>query len=671
MVRTRNRGAHASSQRAAERTTRVRGTRAGDRRVGEERVSRVLPRSARVRVAAIAATVALLAIGLAAGAGSPQPSPEPTVQAFLLDWENGLYRAAAARTTGDPVAVARAMSDVFQQLDADDLTLGLGPIIQHGDSATARFNATVNLGPGGAAWNYQGTFALRKLAAGWKVVWSPAVIVPGLRPGLRMAVLTTVPPRAALLDSAGSPLAQPSPAFVVGVYPGKLAQPGATAAALAKVTGLDASQVLAEIKVAPAAGFLELVTLKPSAYQRMSGGLSRIPGLIINKVQLRLSDSIAGAVSGSVGTETSRVLHDSGVPYRSGATVGLSGLQQAFQRTLVGTPTTEIVTENQAGQVASVLKRWPGVAGTPVKTTINGTIQAAANQAAGSLPESTAIVAVRASNGQILAVADHAGDGMPALQPLNGRYQPGQAFTIVSAAALLTDGVQLTNSIPCNPVNPVGGESFTNVPRQPDLGPQPQFLTDFAHGCQTAFAGLSLRLSAASLAAAENGFGFGAPWQLPRPLSGFAGSMRTPADVAELAADSIGGGTVLVSPLQEALMAAMVASGTWHSPSLVISPADPGLTPRTRFGAQVVQDLRTLMRATVAQGAGQGANVPGAAVYGQVGTAPLAGAPGRWVSWFVGFRSGVAFAAVEVTTSPGSSAAVLAGHFLHGFQPGS
>ena len=178
------------------------------------------------------------------------------------------------------------MSDVGQQLDADDLTLGLGPIVQHGDSATARFNATVNLGPGGAAWNYQGAFALRKLEAGWKVIWSPAVIVPGLRPGLRMAVFTSVPPRAALLDSAGSPLAQPSPAFVVGVHPGRLTQPGATAADLAKVTGLDASQVLGEIEVAPAASFLELVTAQAervSAAERHR--LSRIPGLIINEVR--------------------------------------------------------------------------------------------------------------------------------------------------------------------------------------------------------------------------------------------------------------------------------------------------------------------------------------------------------------------------------------------------
>ena len=189
MVRTRNRGAHASGQRAALRGTWVKGARAGDRRVGDERLSRVLPRAARVRVAAIATVVALLAIGVAVGLGSPRPSAEPTVQSFLLNWENGQYRTAAALTTGDPATVASSMSAVYQQLDADDLTLGLGPISQHGNDATAHFNAIVNLGPGGAAWSYQGSFALRRMAGTWKVLWNPAVIVPGLRSGLRLAVL--------------------------------------------------------------------------------------------------------------------------------------------------------------------------------------------------------------------------------------------------------------------------------------------------------------------------------------------------------------------------------------------------------------------------------------------------------------------------------------------------
>ena len=299
------------------------------------------------------------------------------------------------------------------------------------------------------------------------------------------------------------------------------------------------------------------------------------------------------------------MLRDSGVPYRPGTTVGLSGLKQAFQRTLVGTPTTEIVTENQAGKVVSVLKRWPGRPGTPVKTTINATVQEAADQAAGSLPESTAIVAVRPASGQILAVADHAGQGMPALQPLDGHYQPGQAFTIVSAAALLADGVQLNNSIPCNPVNPVGGQNFTNYPRQPGLGPQPPVRDRFR-----AWVPDGVRRALAAADRQEPGgrryqFGLGARWQLPRPLTAFAGSMHPPAGVAGLAADSIGNGDRAGQPV------AGGADGR-HGGVRDVAPAVPGHQPagpgtgaEAPFSAQVAQNLRTLMRATVTSGAGR------------------------------------------------------------------
>ena len=56
------------------------------------------------------------------------------------------------------------------------------------------------------------------------------------------------------------------------------------------------------------------------------------------------------------------------------------------------------------------------------------------------MPASAAIVAVQASTGKILAVASHTASGMPGLSPLAGQYQPGQAFTIVSSAAILSAG---------------------------------------------------------------------------------------------------------------------------------------------------------------------------------------------------------------------------------------
>jgi cell division protein FtsI/penicillin-binding protein 2 len=618
-------------------------------------------------VAASAAT-ALLLTGVALGWASPEPSAEPTVQAFLLDWQSGQYSAAAALTTGAPATVAAALSGAYTQLGADEVSLDIAAVNQHGDTANARFSATVDLAQAGTSWTYRGSFGLRRAGDGWKVVWAPAVMAPGLRPGLRLAVVSSMPQRAQLLDDTGQPLAPLSTVVDVGVIPGRLGQPALTADGLASATGLTASQILGWIRQAPAAGFLELARFTPAQYAQLSSQLSRVPGLIIERQQMRLFASIASAVTGLVGGEASSVLQAEGVPYRPGATVGLSGLQEAYQRTLVGSATTQVVEETASGQVVSVLKSWPGRVGTNVSTTISTRVQDAADDAVSSAPGSAAIVAVSASTGQVLAVASNTAPGMPAVDPLDGRYPPGQAFTMVSAEALLSGGLNPNTPIPCVTANEVGGENFTNDPPEPNMGTQPPFSTDFADACSTAFAGLSLRLSAKSLQGAASGFGLGADWQLP--LGSFAGTMPPPAGQAALAEDAIGAGGVQVSPLGMALAAAVVQSGTWHAPTLVTSPPDPAVSPRVPFGSQVVSALRTLMRSTVTSGAGHAADVAGAPVYGQVGNAPLA-TGGLRAAWFIGYQGNIAFAVLDLTTSAATSAAPTAGQFLSQMQAGT
>jgi len=676
MARTHSRGAHAGKpapllgQRRAGPPSGPRPARPqpGRRRAAPAEPSRSRLRSARLRIVAASAATALLLAGVALGWASPEPSAEPTVQAFLLDWESGEYSAAAALTTGTPAAVAAALSAAYTQLGADGVTLGMAAITQHGDTASATFDASIDLGHGGAPWAYQNGFELRRVGDGWRVVWAPGVIAPGLRSGLRLAVLSAMPQRAQLLDDQGQSLAPLSSVVTVGVIPGQLTQPTRTADSLASATGLEASQILGWISEAPAAGFLELVRFSPAQYAQVSGQLSGVPGLIVENQQMRLFGSIATAVTGSVGGEASTVLQQEGVPYRPGTTVGLSGLQETFQRSLVGTPTTQVVEESTSGQVISVLKTWPGHTGTSVATTIDAGVQNAADAAVDSDDDSAAIVAVSASTGRVLAVASTQAGGMPAVDPLDGHYPPGQAFTIVSAEALLNGGFNPDTPIPCIASNEVGGQDFTNDPPEPDLGTQPPFSTDFANACGTAFAGLSLQLNAKDLKGAASGFGLGADWQLP--LTSFAGSMQSPSDQAELAEDSIGNGSVEESPLGMALAAAVVQSGTWHSPSLVTGAADPALTTRAPFGSQVVSSLRTLMRSTVTSGAGQAANVAGAPVYGQTGSAPMSSG-GLRAAWFVGYQGNVAFAVLVLTDSASVSAAPLAGQFLSHLPSGS
>src|SRR5262249_40064741 len=159
----------------------------------------------------------------------------------------------------------------------------------------------------------------------------------------------------------------------------------------------------------------------------------------------------ASAVVGSVGAEASTALRDAGIAYRPGATVGLSGLQSRYQAYLAGTPTTEVVAETASGRTVRVLKRWEGRPPTAVHTTISAGGRQGGVRGVASGRGAGAIVAMRASPGRTLAVAGHKAHRMPRIDPLAGRYPPGGAFIIVSAEALLANGVEVNTTIPCNP----------------------------------------------------------------------------------------------------------------------------------------------------------------------------------------------------------------------------
>jgi cell division protein FtsI/penicillin-binding protein 2 len=405
------------------------------------------------------------------------------------------------------------------------------------------------------------------------------------------------------------------------------------------------------------------VVLKPWQYARLAHRLKRVPGLIIRRQQLPLFSSIAPAIAGSVGTETSPALRNQGIAYRPGATVGLSGLQQAFQSQLAGTPTTRVITENTAGRQVSVLATWKGSTPTAVRTTIDSAVQRAAADAVSLAPGSAAVVAVQASTGRILAAAEHSARGLPQIDALAGHYPPGASFTIVSTEALLASGLAVTIPVRCTRVNDVGGRTFRNIPPEPSLGSQPPFAVDFAHACTTAFSGLSETLSAHELNKAASGFRLGVPWRLPLPA--FSGTVQAGGGVAKLASAAIGAGNVAMSPLAMALVAAGVDSGRSHPPSLVAKPADPPKASPLPFSPANIATLRLLMRGTVHTGAARQADLAGPPVYGQVGTAALgSGSHHKWATWFVGYRGDLAFAVLEISSSPAASAVPTAATFL-------
>jgi cell division protein FtsI/penicillin-binding protein 2 len=626
-------------------------------------------------VVALVVTAGVLSWGFVTGFGN-ESSPEGAVQNFLLDWQQGNFTQAAELTTGAGTygEVATQLSGAYSDLDASAAFLTMGSITQHGNTAEASFQATIDLAGGSHQWTYAGKFGLISVHGKWYVNWSPSVINPSLGFGDRLAVVTSYAPRAQVEDSSGQSLLQESADYHIGVVPGRLANPSGTIDAFSAVTELDAQQVLGQVRAAPPDGFLSLLTVDPADFQSLWPRLSKIPGLTYERKSERLFTSDAAQVVGGVGGENATELRDEGMAYEPGNTVGESGLEQAYQNALLGTPTTSVVVVNPAGKTVASLWTLRGHVGTPVRTTINGQDQAAAARVLAAQPESGEIVAVNSATGDVTALAAHQAPGgvpLPSGGPLDSKIAPGMAFSIVSAAAMVGDGVQPDAELTCYPSQEVGGQTFTSDGQQVSsngqlstaaqsspTGQQGTFASDFANGCGTAFASMSTRLTPAELAAAEKGFGVGADWNLP--LTAFSGAAQSTTSGASLAAQAIGTSGIQMSPLAMAMVAAEVDTGTGHQP-LLISAQQAEQWQAPLPGGEL-SELRALMRDAVSSGSAHAADLSGAPVYGQAGTVQTG--KNAWLSWFVGYRGSTAIAVLETGTTQSQAASALAASFL-------
>jgi cell division protein FtsI/penicillin-binding protein 2 len=609
--------------------------------------------------AVMVVVVGVLTIGFATGFGS-ETSAEPTVQAFLLAWQQGSYAQAAALTTGDTGKVAAQLAAAYTDLDASNTFFAMKGVTQHGATAVAIFKATVDLAEGERPWTYSGQFSLTDRNGQWLVNWAPSVINPSLGPGDRLAVLTTFAPRAQVEDSAGQPLLMKSADYHVGVYPGRLANAARTAAEFSRIADLNEQQVLGQIHAAPPRQFLSLLTLDPASpsYGAMRQQLAKVPGLSYQWKTERLFNPLAAEVVGQVEGEDSPALRAEGAAYQPGETMGVSGLEQAYQNALAGTPATAIVVVNAAGRTVATLGNSPGQAGTPIRTTLSSHYEAAALAALGKQPNSGEIVAIDSTNGDIRVLASHEAGSvqLPRGGVLNARLEPGMAFSIVSAAALLH--IYGANTpLPCDSKATVGGQAFTYQAAPPSSA---TFASDFAAGCGTAFANMSRQLSPEQLTTVERSFGIGTPWNLR--VQAFSGSASATSDAADVAVQATGTGGVLMSPLGMAMVAAEVDAGTGHAPVLIA--ADPAATWQAPMSAAELGELRQLMRQAVQSGSGtaHGADLSGLRVYGQAGVVQT-GAH-AYLSWFVGYRGTMAVAVLETGTTRAQAAASLAGAFL-------
>ncbi len=600
----------------------------------------------------------------------PGPDPEPVAEALAEGLAAGdladvaVSGDGAAAASEELAGVVEGMGEVVPSVSVTD--------VSETDGTDGPDTATATLGwswpVSGQDWSYTSEATLTLVDDAWQVAWEPAVVEPSLRAGGRLDLTGVTAERGQVLGAGGQPIVTDRPVTRFGID--KSAVPAAravqSARQLASLLELDAAAYASRVKQAGDAAFVEAVVLRRDEVPpAVGGGYGQVKGALAIRDTLPLAPTrdFAAPILGTVGEPTAEMVEEDPERYAVGQQVGLSGLQLRYDEQLVGTPGV-VVTRVSSDGKEKELFREDAAPGLPLELTLDVGMQTTAERLLADVGPASALVAIRPSTGAILAAAN--GPGTEGYNMATfGQFAPGSTFKSVSSLALLRSGLGPDAATTCPPTVTVDGKQFENYDDYPSsgLGEIP-FRTALANSCNTAFIAERGRLDRGTLADAAASLGMGVDHDLGFPA--YFGQVPPAKSETEAAADLIGQGKILASPMTMATVIASVQQGATVLPSLVTSvEVEQADVPALDRGEAAT--LRTMLRGVVTSGSGALlADVPGPPVIAKTGTAEYVADGGgiRLHAWMIAARRDLA---VAVFVEDGQSGSATAGPLLEAF----
>ena len=568
--------------------------------------------------------VLLLALALMPVACSSGPDqPQTVAESFAAALSSG-DAAAAAALTDAPEQARATLTTLFDSLGKTDSVR-----VSATDDTTFTLESTWKFGPEGRdEWTYTSTGAATD-ADGWKITWNPTTVAPGLELG-PLSYSPVYPKPARVLDASGGELMTEQVVTLVNVAPD--ADLPAVAALLAP-QGVTEATLRADLAAAQGKPVVA-VALRAADIAPVQQALTGVRGVTLAPQTrlLTVDKSLAGPT-----------------------TAGLAELWQQQADSAAGWAVR--------AQTAEGTQRIAGPDATPtadIATTVDIDLQNAAEAALTPIEQPAAIVALRPSTGEVLAVAQNAPADAQGPIALTGLYPPGSTFkTVTVSAALQAGGVTVDTVLPCPGRATIEGRTIPND-NGFDLGQVPLH-TAFARSCNTTMAELGVRLPADGLTAAAAQLGLGVDYVTPG-LTTVTGKVPPAQNPAQQVESSIGQGSVTASPFGMALVAASLAHGSAPAPAIV--RGRPGTADRASapVPANVTSQIETMMSETVTAGTATALrDIPG--LLGKTGTAEYLDDKHAH-GWFVGIDGDLAFAVFVADAGSSGPAVEAAGRML-------
>ena len=421
--------------------------------------------------------------------------------------------------------------------------------------------------------------------------------------GNRVSLRLIPPRRGWIVDRDGKPLALNAPDYRVELLPDQVKDLDATLAAVAKVLPLtpdDLTRVRADLARQPKYMPVELAHgLDWPTFARINVALPDLPGVAPVPGYSRVypgGDAFAHLL-GYVGTPTADQFareHDPLLIF-PGFKIGKDGIERRADAGLRGTAGARRVEVTARGRVIRDLDTRPDKPGTTLRLTIDRDLQA---YAARRLTDNSAsVVVLDTHSGDVLCMVS-----MPAYDPnafstrvtaklwaelqaddhhplinksAQGLYPPGSTFKTMTAMAILGAGIPAEQATGCTGTYRLGNAAWHCWSKhghgRVDLH------RAIPQSCDVYFYTFGRSVGVDAIAATARKFGLGQKFDLPLPGQS-AGVVPDTAwklarykqawGVGDTLNSAIGQGYIIANPLQLAVMAARLASGTAVEPRL-------------------------------------------------------------------------------------------------------
>lgn len=629
----------------------------------------------RHRILGLTATLVIGTLGLSA-CGSVD-DPTQAAEQFAEQLSSEQLQALEGANLAEGSIPREALVEATSALDDYPVAVSLNSAVENESNnsddvtATADYTVTWDLSGGAEpeapddptneaqktaadAWTYstQATLIWDEESEVWEPQLTPETLVAGLVEGGRVELSETAAERGEILDAHDEPLVTERPVQRIGIdkthLQDELAAGGPepsddqvteaatdSATALAEALDLDTETFVDRVLAAGERAWVEFIVLRDDGETEIPAEeISQIPGAVALEDTMLLAPTatFARSVLGSYGQPNAEQIEESDGEMTAGTPTGLSGLQRTYNDELAGTNGLEITVDNADALSEDLPSSDPvefsreATDGTDVTTTLDTRAQELAEETIGDSEALAGLVAVRPSDGHILAAAEGPEDTSWPLA-LRGAYAPGSTFKVVTALSMLRNGMDPNSTVQCPETINVAGAVISNFDGYPAEYVGEITLADaIAQSCNTSFVGQHEEITPQQEHDAAVALGL-----VEDPIVGydgaFLGSVPTDAEGTEHAAGLFGQGLVQASPLGMATVAASVSAGETVSPVLISDPSlDPTQNENLPGAAPLTKDeaaqLRELMSGPVETGTVPILqDVPGAPVLAKTGTA--------------------------------------------------